>query len=317
MILQAAIMAALAAGGYTTEWRNGGDYVTRFVIDGSPFVSTVTRRLGSVAGVVYDRDGRPHDASGEVATSRPHCIALSASTATEAAATSPRRRAAKSNGVVIDLMEVYTLAAENGAGGRAQIEAKIAAAVDLLNTTMSQSGISNVTFRLVYVGRIDRDENLDQLQLLFWLSNDAAVAQLRREHGADLVGLWTERDAEIAWAPRSFTPSSGFHVICRRYPLSLQLFTHEIGHNLGAQHNPEECDSMPNDPYPFAHGVRGDKWMTVMSYPPEGEWRETLPLFSNPDITYNGVAVGAAGRADNARMIRMAAPAVAEYVPSR
>ena len=151
------------------------------------------------------------------------------------------------------------------------------------------------------------------MQLLTWLTNDAGVARLRAEHGADLVGMWTEADAEIAWAPRAFTPSAGFHVISRRYPLSLQLFSHEVAHNLGAQHNAEQTGSLTNDPYPFARGVVSAKWMTVMSYPPDGEWRETLPIFSSPDLEHDGVPLGLPGRADNARMIRLSGPIVADY----
>ena len=73
MIIEAAVMTLLAA---TTEWRNGGDYVQHFVIPGSPYVSTVTRRLGAVAGVVYDAEGHSRDLDGSKATQIPHCIAV-------------------------------------------------------------------------------------------------------------------------------------------------------------------------------------------------------------------------------------------------
>ena len=317
MIVEAALMTALLAGSGTTEWRNGGDYVQRFAVDGSPFTSTLTRRLGAVAGVVYDAGGQAHDVDGQIAHAIPQCASIEPPATTQASVAPTRRRAVSPERKVIDLMELYTFAAENGAGGRAQIEAKIAAAVDLLNSTLLQSQIFNVTFRLVYVGRIDRDENINQLQLLIWLTSDPGVAHLRELQGADLVGLWTETDAEIAWVPRSFAPSTGFHVISRRYPLSLQLFSHEVGHNLGAQHNAEQVGVIAGDPYPYARGVRSAKWMTVMSYPPAGEWRETLPIFSNPDLTYDGAALGVEGQADNVRMIRLAAPIVADYYPSR
>jgi hypothetical protein len=303
MILEAAVAAVLM----TTEWRNGGDYVQRFVVPGSPYVSTVTRRLGAIAGVTYDADGRARDLDGTTARQIPHCVALEPPAGAPELGMMGRTRAVHAERVVIDLMELYTLAAENGAGGRAQIEAKIAAAVDLLNSTLVQSGIKDVTFRLAYTGRIDRDENLGQQQMLIWLTNDSTVAKLREEYKADLVGLWTEADAEIAWAPRTFTPSAGFHLICRRYPLSLQLFSHEVAHNLGAQHNAEQTGSVPNDPYPFARGICGPKWMTVMSYPPNGEWRDVMPAFSSPDLQPDGTA-------DNARMIRTSAPLVANYL---
>jgi len=309
MIIEAAVAALLATA---TEWRNGGDSVQRFVVPGSPYVSTVTRRLGATAGVVFDTSGKPRDVDGTTTTQRPDCLAPEAPAADGIQETS-RQRAIVPERAVIDVMELYTFAAENGAGGRAPIEAKIAAAVDLLNATLLQSRIYNVSFRLVHVGRIDREENVGQLQLLNWLSSDQTVGRLRQQYAADLVGLWTEADAEIAWTPRSFTPSSGFHVLCRRYPLSLQLFSHEVAHNLGAQHNAEQLGSLANDPYPFARGVVSSKWMTVMSYAPSGEWRDTLPVFSNPELDHDGMPLGVAGQADNARMIRTAGPIVADY----
>lgn len=310
MFIEAAVMTLLAT---TTEWRNGGDYVQRFVVPGSPYVSTVTRRLGAVAGVVYDAEGHARDLDGSKAAQIPHCAAPEPPQTDSMVSAMGRQRAIAPERVVVDLMELYTFAAENGTGGRAQIEAKIAAAVDLLNSTLLQSRVYNVSFRLVYTGRIDRDETLNQLQMLNWLTGDAGVAKLRAEHGADLVGLWTDSDAEIAWAPRTFSPSSGFHVISRRYPLSLQLFSHEVAHNLGAQHNAEQTGSVANDPYPYARGVIGKTWMTVMSYPPSGEWRDPLPIYSNPDLERDGVPLGVPGRADNARMIRLAGPIVADY----
>ncbi len=312
MIIEAAIATLLTT---STEWRNGGDYVQRFVVPGSPYVSTVTRRLGAVAGVVYDAAGHARDLDGATATQIPHCVAIEPSgrPGFSPAGLNPglpstlsRERVVKPQPAVIDLMELYTFAAENGAGGRAQIEAKIAAAVDLLNSTLLHSGVYNVSFRLAHTARVDREENINHLQLLNWLTSDAGVARLRAEHGADLVGLWTEADAEIAWAPRTFTPTSGFHVISRRYPLSLQLFSHEVAHNLGAQHNAEQCGTLANDPYPYARGIVGATWMTVMSYPPAGEWRDVLPVFSNPELQPDG-------RADNARMIRLSGPIVADY----
>ena len=318
MIIEAAVMTFLAT---TTEWRNGGDYVEHFVVAGSPYVSTMSRRLGAVTGVMYDRDGAARDVENGAVINTPHarlhCVALEPPAEPTAVSAMSRQRAVAPERVVVDLMELYTLAAENGAGGRAQIESKIAAAVDLLNATLLQSRVYNVSFRLVYAGRVDREENLDPQQLLLWLSNDSGVAQLREDHGADLVGLWTEEDAEIAWAPRSFARSSGFHVICRRYPLSLQLFSHEVAHNLGAQHNAEQVGSVPNDPYPFARGICGPTWMTVMSYPPAGEWRDTLPYFSSPELQHDGAAMGIAGQADNAQMIRIGGPIVADYYPPR
>src|SRR5438477_5740301 len=110
------LAAAVAAMVMTTEWRNGGDYVQRFVVPGSPYVSTVTRHLGATAGVVYDAEGHARDLDGATARRIPHCVALAPDGRAEARPTTmSRERAVRPERSVIDLMELYTLAAENGA----------------------------------------------------------------------------------------------------------------------------------------------------------------------------------------------------------
>src|SRR5947207_8712918 len=132
MIIEAALLAALTIT--DIEWRNGGDYAERFTNPGSPFVSTLTRQLGAVTGVAYDAAGRARDIENGKALDpprvRPECVAMVPDVDATVTAQS-RRRATAPEREVIDLMELYTFAAENGAGGRAPMESKIAAAVDL------------------------------------------------------------------------------------------------------------------------------------------------------------------------------------------
>src|SRR5215467_5423674 len=102
MILEAAVAAFLT----TTEWRNGGDYVQRFVAPGSPYVSTVTRRLGATAGVIYDAGGWAHDLDGAAARQIPHCVALEPASVGTVQAMG-RERAVRPERAIVDLMELY------------------------------------------------------------------------------------------------------------------------------------------------------------------------------------------------------------------
>ncbi|HEV7515753.1 MAG TPA: M12 family metallo-peptidase, partial [Thermoanaerobaculia bacterium] len=91
---------------------------------------------------------------------------------------------------------------------------------------------------------------------------------------------------------------------------------HEIGHNLGCEHDLGNADEAPDQasfPYSYGHGVDG-LFHTVMAYPsaclsgcPE------IPNFSNPDVLYNGTPTGIPDQRDNHRTIENTRALVASF----
>lgn len=143
----------------------------------------------------------------------------------------------------------------------------------------------------------------------------------RDQTRADLVVLFDPGpDASVSGRAYYFNPArptaaAGFAVVAHigwagddydGYTLA-----HEIGHNLGADH---DVDNRPLSRSGSTHGYRfvgadGATYHDVMAYPPG----KLLPFFSNPSLSYAGRPLGAKGVADAARAIRENAPAVARY----
>ena len=220
----------------------------------------------------------------------------------------------------IDLLSVYTPQARAAAGGVAQINTIIQAAVDLANQSFSNSEIAAV-YRLVKTEEASREDSGDLNQDLAWLASDAAIASLRNQVGADLVSLIVEDGGGfcgMGYAMRS--PGSGFaagafQVTRRSCAVSNLSFAHEHGHNLGMEHDPSYGAPPANASYPWSFGqIVNGVFRTVMSYPngcPNG--CERLAYFSNPNVSYLGHPTGVSGTNDNARTANLTASIVAAF----
>jgi len=87
---------------------------------------------------------------------------------------------------------------------------------------------------------------------------------------------------------------------------------HELGHNFGATHDPDNRDSDGVTPFSSGYRFRGSDGLLyhdIMAYDPG----ELIPYFSNPRLKYQGARLGNARSADSARTITLAAPYVARY----
>ncbi len=79
-------------------------------------------------------------------------------------------------------------------------------------------------------------------------------------------------------------------------------FAHEVGHLQSARHDP--ATDPTNSPYVYGHGYRApnNAWRTIMAYACTGGCTR-LNYWSNPDVTYGGVAMGTADRSHNQRVL--------------
>lgn len=159
------------------------------------------------------------------------------------------------------------------------------------------------------------------------------LATTRSRHGADIVALIRTHDIEtrgncgIAYYPQinsngQASTEFGVHItndgtsnwsVC-----SDAVFTHELGHNLGAQHQRDTIASPDPQASNFAWAVPG-RWHTVMGSFATGhvDRYRRLDLFSNPVVQCGGQPCGSSRpseRADNASTLNQLAPIVAAYM---
>ncbi len=79
-------------------------------------------------------------------------------------------------------------------------------------------------------------------------------------------------------------------------------FAHEIGHLQSARHDP--ATDPTNSPYAYGHGYRApnNAWRTIMAYNCSPSCPR-INYWSNPDVTYGGVAMGTANTSHNQRVL--------------
>ncbi len=222
------------------------------------------------------------------------------------------------DGNVIDVMVVYTAAARAAVGGEAQMQALVREGVALSNQAYANSAIDQ-RLRLAYAGEIDYAESgsmstdLDRLTGLTDGHMDN-VHQLRDQYGADFVSLWISRSddsAGLGWLNTTQSTAfarRAFNVCDRRAAVSNLTFPHELGHNMGSNHDRDNSSGAPLFPYSygFQQAATAPFYRTVMAYAcSAGVNCPRLPYFSNPDVRYAGTATGveatASRSADNRR----------------
>jgi len=182
---------------------------------------------------------------------------------------------ANDDGTQIDVLVVYTTTVLNSLGGTSQTQALIQQAVAAANTAYLNSNISP-RLRLVQTLQVDYSEVGTTEDALNWVTTNSTVIAARNSSKADLVAMLIEEssssDCGIAWVMRnvgSGFSESGFSVTKRSCAVGNLTFAHELGHNEGCEHNPENgaSPSAASFPYAFGHYVDG-VFRTVMSTSP-------------------------------------------------
>ncbi len=161
----------------------------------------------------------------------------------------------------------------------------------------------------------------------------SGLASTRSRHGADIVAMIRTHDIDtrgncgIAYFPQINSNGQGaaefgVHItndgMSNWSVCSDAVFTHELGHNLGAHHQRDTVSSPAPQASNFAWARLG-RWHTVMGSFATGhdDRYRRLDLFSNPAVQCGGQPCGstqAGDRADNARTINQLAPIIAAYM---
>jgi hypothetical protein len=232
---------------------------------------------------------------------------------------------AADSGAQIDVMVVYTAAARAVAGGTAAMQAEVTAAVASANQAYANNGLVQ-RLRLVFTGEVALTESGDISVDLDKIQTDATIASLRDTYGADLVSLLTDSGPGAVFCGIAFvlgvnSPAYapyGFSVVERDCASANLSFAHELGHNMGAQHDLYVA-GLNDGLFVYSHGYVDlvGKFRTIMAYPNQcsdaGFHCPRLMYFSSPNRTFNGRVIGDASTADNARTLNESANAVANF----
>ena len=242
-----------------------------------------------------------------------------------ATTTAARKKRGKTR---IDVLFAYTKAAKAAATSKAALKAAAGQVVAVTNSALASSGIK-AKVRLKGLVKVKGKEtnsvikDVKQLQRAHDGNFDSAL-RARARHHADIVHMFSNGPADricgagaLPSKRRYVAPIQGVstsYLSCLPYIVP----THELGHNLGADHI-----SYPGvTHYSKIRGSYGwydvpHHFITAMGYydpcSDVGDYTcVRIPVFSNPKGNWYGLPVGNS-KANNAKVIKMLAPLVARY----
>ena len=232
----------------------------------------------------------------------------------------PAAQATPANGdetPIIDVMVVYTPRASILTGGSDAMEALINLAIDESNDAYTHSG-ANLQIRLVHHQQVAYTEGMGEqfTPALYAITNPYDnkmdnVHELRDIYGADAVVLLINDTSYCglgwSWQQGDNFAMNAFSVTSTACATGYYSFAHELGHNMGLQHDFENADvAREAARYPYAFGWRwnNDSLRSIMAYAPGTR----VQRFSNPNILYAGTPTGVVDLADNARVLTNTAP---------
>lgn len=279
---------------------------------------------GGSAGLLTEgRETSAHACGGGVVPEREPVVPVVAAQRSDP----PGSVASASNHDRLDILMLYTADAATRLrqAGWGEPGAAMQAAIDYLNLVFRNNRFT-VTAHMAH--HDEAPAALGQLvSPLGALATNRDVLDLRIEHEADLVHLFfaeTPSWCGLAYLmvagdrPGNFwergygvtTVGGGCVDIASQvrdgeYASQFETFAHEIGHNLGGNHDPDNTNLDPSDavePYAFGHHnfEPQPNVKSVMSY---NEGRQE-PFFSTTRVQPRGFVIGVAGERENERAIQ-------------
>ena len=227
-------------------------------------------------------------------------------------------------GTIIDVMVVYTPKALLNSGGQAGIETKIANAVAQANQAYLNSQV-DMQINVVHTEQISYVETGDMTVSLNALTSTSDgkmdnVHTLRNQYGADQVVLLSADTNYCGYAWIMGAPSSSFapnafavvHDSSTYACLSNYTLAHELGHNLGNQH--DRTNAPFQGSYSYSYGYRlceTGGYGSIMSYSCTGASR--VGYFSNPNVTLSTGQVTGTSTENNALSMNKTKDTVAAF----
>jgi peptidyl-Asp metalloendopeptidase len=222
---------------------------------------------------------------------------------------------AADDGGTIDVLMLYTPAARAQRGGTASIESLVSQIISDTNTAFARSGVIT-RVRLVAAREIPIIESAAMGTDLVTLETQAEP--LRDQLRADLVQLLVHSpdlsNCGISYILRSLTITNFPAYSVADIACAAQYTpTHEMAHNMGSDHAPE--DGTSGGLFAYSHGFKDPVhgFRTIMAFECFAGSCPRILNFSSPRVTFSGEPTGTASRHDNARSLSEAAFTVANF----
>lgn len=216
------------------------------------------------------------------------------------------------DGSTIDIAVAYTASAASAAGSESAIKSLIASTVTTQNLGYDNSGI-HTQVNLIgsamasYTASSGHSAAVRAMQ-----DTDDGVMDVipvvRNNRNIDLVSLWINNNSACGVGYLYTSSFSSFsewgystmHVGCA----SNYTMAHEMGHNMGSQHDVDNASSQGY--YSYSYGYQqtsaSSPYRSIMAYSCSGSSCPRANYWSSPDITYNGSSTGTSS-ANNAQSI--------------
>ena len=243
-------------------------------------------------------------------------------------------REAGEGAAVVDVLILYTERARQARGDSAGMLAHINQVIAEANTAFDRSEVP-IQFRLAHAAEVSWDDSAATMSYSSTLSalrsaTDGFLDQahaLREQYAADMVSLWVSPPPGsgsftvgmayiLANSPSSFA-GYAFSVVHQGYAGgSSATFSHETGHNLGLNHDPDnggKAGGLVADAVGYQQKALDPKFFTIMAYSNGCDGCQPLVQFSNPLVSFQGIPTGVAGKNDAAKTLNLVAPSAAAW----
>jgi hypothetical protein len=166
----------------------------------------------------------------------------------------------------------------------------------------------------------------------YWFKDNPDIIALRKMHSADIAvlilgieSLWggTWQGASLG---SNLGPMADLGISCVRLvnnqsimPFFMELFAHETGHLMGADHDLPHTKNRfnwPSESYGHGYFNLAEKWRTIMSYPQGlNDGSSNIQYYSNPNLMHpkTGSPLGDPNCCNNARAINENKDVVKDY----
>ena len=217
--------------------------------------------------------------------------------------------------IVIDVIVAYTRkAARHYEDIRREL---LDLSIEEANHAFRISNLGHIRLRLVHAYETDYVEQGEHFDHLYRMVDKGdgymeEIHSLRDRYRAD-IGVLVVDDAQgCGLATRVYAEADeAFAVVHHACSAATYSMAHEIGHLIGARHEPSIDSNM--QPFSYGHGyVNGTNWRDIMSQKISCGGCPRLPVWSSPKVLISGQPAGTP-EIDNARVIAEQAARVAAF----